>query len=203
MITEQQQDQASLYVLGALNPDEGRAVEAELRQNAELRSLVNDFRRTVELMAVASLAAELPAGLKNKVLQRIESGGQRTDDAPIAAAMGGPGLVFKAASKSTGWKELPVRGAWIKLLSIERDRNYAVVLGRLEAGVRYPGHQHEGPEDFCILTGDLNVGGVELGPGDFHHADAGTAHGVNYSVNGCTLIAVLPANHELVQFAMA
>ena len=95
-----------------------------------------------------------------------------------------------------------MRGAWVKLLSIEREKGYAVMMGRLEAGVRYPAHMHEGAEELYILTGDLHVGDRSLGPGDFHHADAGTAHGVNYSVEGCTLLAVLPAEHELVQFAM-
>jgi hypothetical protein len=54
-----------------------------------------------------------------------------------------------------------------------------------------------------ILTGDLHIGDRALSPGDFHHADGGTSHPVNYSIEGCTLLAVLPADHELVQFAMA
>ena len=52
-------------------------------------------------------------------------------------------------------------------------------------------------------TGDLHIGDRTLGPGDFHHSDAGTAHDLNYSVEGCTLLAVLPLDHELVQFAIA
>ena len=86
---------------------------------------------------------------------------------------------------------------------MERERGYAVLMGRLEAGVRYPAHTHAAGEELYILTGDLHIGDWAMGPGDFHHADAGTAHEVNYSVAGCTLLAVLPADHELVQFAMA
>jgi anti-sigma factor ChrR (cupin superfamily) len=113
------------------------------------------------------------------------------------------GFTFHGADVSAGWKELPVRGAWIKLLSLDRQRGYAVLLGRLDAGVRYPAHRHHGVEDLYLLTGDLHIGDRTLGPGDFHHSDVGTSHDVNYSVSGCTLLAVLGLEHDLVKFALA
>jgi anti-sigma factor ChrR (cupin superfamily) len=94
-----------------------------------------------------------------------------------------------------------VPGAWIKLLSLERVRGYAVLLGRLEPGVHYPAHVNAGPEDFYILTGDLHIGDKRLGPGDFHHAERGSRHEVNHSVEGCTLLAVLTIDDPLVELA--
>ena len=38
---------------------------------------------------------------------------------------------------------------------------------------------------------------------DFHHADGGSQHEENYSVEGCTLLAVLTTDDPLVAFAMA
>ena len=113
------------------------------------------------------------------------------------------GLSFQEAASESGWKALPVPGAFLKLLSIEKDRGYAVLLGKIEAGVRYPAHVNAGPEDFYILTGDLVVGNRRLVAGDFHHADAGSQHEVNYSETGCTLIAVLTMDDPLVMFAMS
>ena len=107
------------------------------------------------------------------------------------------------AAPSAEWKQLPIAGAWIKLLSAQPDRGYAVLLGKLDPGVRYPAHINVGPEDFYVLTGDLHIGDKALGPGDFHHADAGSAHQENYSVEGCTLLAVLTMDDPLVSFAMA
>jgi anti-sigma factor ChrR (cupin superfamily) len=106
-------------------------------------------------------------------------------------------------AETSGWKPLPIPGAWIKLLSFEPARGYAVLLGKLDPGVRYPAHTNAGPEDFYILTGDLHVGDHRLGPGDFHHADAGSLHGENHSVEGCTLLAVLTTDDPLVSFAMS
>ena len=206
MTTDHQQEQASLYVLGALLPDEQRAFEAELQASAEVRELVRSLQRAANLVALAQTQKAPPPTLKDKVLRAIDTrSGERkpADISAFARALAGTGFLFHGATDASGWKELPVRGAWLKLLSLNKDRNYAVLLGRLDAGVRYPAHTHPGAEELYILTGDLHIGDRALGPGDFHHADAGTAHGVNYSVEGCTLLAVLPADHELVQFAMA
>jgi anti-sigma factor ChrR (cupin superfamily) len=105
-------------------------------------------------------------------------------------------------ASDTGWKSLPVPGAFIKLLSLQSDRGYAVLLGKLDPGVRYPAHTNVGPEDFYLLTGDLHIGDKVLRPGDFHHADAGLQHVENFSVEGCTLLAVLTTDDPLVQFAL-
>jgi len=207
MMTEQQQEQASLYVLGALLADERQIFEAELRSNDELRELTHSLQRTTGFLALTSPPVAPSAGLRDKVLKNIESRkGHQPQTQTISKTRTPralPGFLFHGANDPKGWKQLPVPGAWIKLLSLERERGYAVLLGRLEPGVRYPAHQHEGGEELYILTGDLHIGDRALVAGDFHHADAGTAHGVNYSVEGCTLLAVLPAEHELVQFAMA
>ncbi len=75
--------------------------------------------------------------------------------------------------------------------------------GGLPPGVCYPAHGHETAEDLFLLSGDLNIAGRRLRAGDFHHCDAGTSHPVNYSEEGCTLLAVLALDHELTKFAMA
>jgi anti-sigma factor ChrR (cupin superfamily) len=219
MITEQQQERASLYALGALTTSEQPAFEKELRVNAELRELVMELQRTTNLMAQTEPQAKLPQSLKEKVLKRIEqtqaevgrvtpcaplsdvSGAQRTARPTAATALAG--LRFLDAAAESGWKQLPVPGAFIKLLSLERERGYAVLLGKIEPGVRYPAHVNAGPEDFYILSGDLVVGDRKLRAGDFHHADSGSKHEVNYSVEGCTLLAVLTTDDPLVAFAMA
>src|SRR6185295_12480056 len=120
-------------------------------------------------------AVKPPSGLKDKVLKRIDRGTSALNaDALKTAAL--TGLRFLDAGER-GWKQLPVPGASIKLLSRERDRGYAVLLGKLDPGVKYPAHTNVGPEDFYILTGDLHIGDLKLRAGDFHHADAGSLHG--------------------------
>ena len=199
MISEEQHGQASLYALGAMDAAELRAFEAELRANAELRALVRELQRASDLIAMSSPAVQPPRGLKEKILSRIKS-----LEAPAKPALPLlPGLSFVAGSEAKGWKQLPIPGAYIKLLSLEKERGYAVLMGKLDAGVRYPAHVNTGPEDFYILTGDLVIGDRKLVAGDFHHAAKGSQHAENYSVEGCTLIAVLTTDDPLVAFAMA
>jgi quercetin dioxygenase-like cupin family protein len=195
MITEEQFEQASLYALGALPKDEGEAFEDDLRRNAELRALVFSLQNVSDLLAYSVPQIAAPDSLQQKVLKRLES-----SETPTAQR---PGFHFHAAADPTGWKELPLKGAWVKLLSFDKERQYAVLLGKLGPGVRYPAHTHPGAEELYILTGDLHIGHRTLRAGDFHHSDAGTSHEANYSVEGCTLLAVVPAEHELARFAMA
>ena len=204
MITEPQQEQASLYVLGLLSPEEQHRFAEQARSDAELRVLLRSLQRTMESVVLALPAVAPPPTLKDKVLKRIQAqtAAGTSIQTPLPSAVV-DGLRFLSGADSSGWKQLPVPGAWIKLLSFQPDRGYAVLLGKLDPGVRYPAHTNAGPEDFYILTGDLHVSGRALGPGDFHHADAGSAHEVNYSVQGCTLLAVLTVDDPLVSFAMA
>ena len=202
MISEHQKEQASLYALGALLGPEQAAFETKLSDNPELLAFTHDLQRAAHLLADASASVALPPGLKDKVLQRIGPEPAVKTSAPVPpAALAG--LRFADANDQTGWKQLPILGAWIKLLSLEKERGYAVLMGRLEAGGRYPAHVNAGPEDFLVLTGDLHIGSRRMGPGDFHHADGGSQHEENYSVGGCTLISVLTTDDPLVAFAMA
>lgn len=203
MITEQQQETASLYALGALDAGELQSFEAELRGNAELQALVADLRRTTDLMAISAPQVPLPDSLRGKVLGRIAKSG-KSGLPPLSAGLAAmAGLRFEDSAESHGWKPLPIPGAYIKLLSLEKERGYAVLLGKLEPGTRYPAHVNAGPEDFFILSGDLVVGERRMAAGDFHHADGGSFHEENYSVDGCTLFAVLTVDDPLVAFAMA
>jgi anti-sigma factor ChrR (cupin superfamily) len=204
MITEQQQEQAALHALGLLGQEEQRQFVEQVRANPELREFLHNLQRTLDTVALSVPASPLPTGLKAKVLDKV--GAKPATPAPLFLSRQPSlpsGFRFMAAGDPAGWKELPVRGAFIKLLSFEPSRGYAVLAGKLDPGVRYPAHTNAGPEDFYILTGDLHVGDRVLGPGDFHHADAGSQHGENSSVDGCTLLAVLTVDDPLVAFAMA
>src|SRR5439155_575424 len=72
MITEQQQEQASLYVLGAMTPTERRAFEDELRVGTELRELVRGLQRTTDLLAMSLPTVSPPRELRGQVLRRVE-----------------------------------------------------------------------------------------------------------------------------------
>jgi anti-sigma factor ChrR (cupin superfamily) len=203
MINEQQQELASLFAVSALTVEERAQFEREMTVNPELRVYVRELQRAADLVAISSATANPPAQLKAKVLSKIDALEATRRPNPIPALAAPAGLHFEDGASERGWKALPVPGAYIKLLSLEQEHGYAVLMGRLDPGTRYPAHVNVGPEDFCILTGDLVIGDRKMVAGDFHHADKGSQHAENCSIEGCTLIAVLTADHPLVAFAMA
>jgi len=62
MISEEQQDQAALYVLGLLEPPEAAAFESELTANAELRDIARELREAAGIAALA-VPPQTPTGI--------------------------------------------------------------------------------------------------------------------------------------------
>jgi len=194
MITELQKELAIRSAFDELSATEQEQFAAEIRDNRELSDFLRSLQTGLEAVARSVPQVAPPPGIKERIMAQLRVRA-RTFAMPAAAS-----LRFLAAEE-TGWKALPIPGAFIKLLSLQADRGYAVLLGKLEPGTRYPAHINAGPEDFYILTGDLHIGSRRLGAGDFHHADAGSQHEENYSIECCTLVAVLTTDDPLVSFA--
>src|ERR1017187_5135300 len=73
MITEHQQEQAALYVLGLLGLGEQHRLAEQARADTELRELLWSLQRTMERLVLAIPATAPPPSLKAKVLQRIQA----------------------------------------------------------------------------------------------------------------------------------
>jgi anti-sigma-K factor RskA len=71
MISEEQQDQAALYVLGLLEPDEAAAFESQLNANAELRDIARELREAAGVVALAAPPQTPPASLKQRIMREI------------------------------------------------------------------------------------------------------------------------------------
>jgi anti-sigma factor ChrR (cupin superfamily) len=192
---------ASLYAAGALSAEELEQFERSLAQaDANTKAEIAKFQDLAALVATSLIPEKLPpANLKAKLLgkldQHVKQAASHEQESPAFSLM--------RSGDEIGWRSLPIPGASVKLLSIDRERGYAVVLGKLAAGARYPAHRHFGSEEIYMLSGDLTIEGETLRPGDFHHAAAGTIHGVNYSEHGCTLLAVVSVQDLVAQGDMS
>jgi anti-sigma-K factor RskA len=71
MISEEQQDQAALYVLGLLEPHEAGAFESELNANAELRDIARELREAAGVVALAAPPQPPPASLKQRIMREL------------------------------------------------------------------------------------------------------------------------------------
>lgn len=134
------------------------------------------------------------ASLKQKILSRTRK--QQRASTPLTAP-----LSFMPQASESGWLPMKVPGAYVKLLSANQERGYAVALGKLDANTSYPAHVHKGAEDVLVLSGDLWIGNTRLQAGDFHHAEPGSEHDINRSETGCTILIVLTLEDLMLQMA--
>jgi len=78
-MNEQLEEQASLYVLGLLEPEENRAFEAQLANDADLRKHVDALRESAANLAHTAPLRYPPAYLEGKILDAIRA------ERPVAA----------------------------------------------------------------------------------------------------------------------
>jgi anti-sigma factor ChrR (cupin superfamily) len=172
---------AAGFASGALEAAEQAEFMALLRDApAEAKAEVSRTIDSAALISFSLPSKEPSAALKEKIFSRMKAPAPTPDM-----------YEFVRGTGDAGWIPMKVPGAFVKLLSIQKEKGYAVVLGKLDPGTYYPAHHHIGSEQIFILSGDLSVGDVQLRAGDFHSAKAGSNHGVNHSETGCTIMAIV------------
>ena len=71
MISEEQQDQAALHVLGLLSAAEAAAFESALSASAELRDFVRELREAAAGVALSAPSQAPPASLKQRIMASV------------------------------------------------------------------------------------------------------------------------------------
>jgi quercetin dioxygenase-like cupin family protein len=192
---------AALNALGALDGEDlAEFKRAAGRGDRDLTELIAAYGRVADFISVSQKASAVPNPIvKEKVMRRVR------ESLAKELSREGPGEQTKSTEKnflnvfaSEGeWLKHPVPGVEVKQLSLNQERGYATLLMRVAAGTHYPQHHHSGPEECYVLQGDVHVGSHVFGPGDFHHADAGSDHGELFTESGCTLLLVVAASDYL------
>jgi anti-sigma factor ChrR (cupin superfamily) len=102
------------------------------------------------------------------------------------------GLMFRLAAEAQ-WQQTRLPGVEIRTLFHNPQTERVTVCVRMAAGAVYPGHLHHMVEECLVLEGDLRVGDITLGPGDYQAALPGSKHPRQRTTNGCLLLLTLPA----------
>ena len=172
---------ATLDALGALDEEERLTYVARLAHvSNDERAVIAELYDAAAAVAAALVTADAPS--------------PRVKDALLARASRVPFFTNRAAEGE--W--LPVMdGVLVRLLTLDKIRDTAMIVVRLGAGVTYPAHQHSGAEECYVLAGDVTIEGQSYGAGDFHHADAGSHHGPVSSQHGVEFLLVVTASDYL------
>jgi anti-sigma factor ChrR (cupin superfamily) len=133
--------------------------------------LFDEMPEAARLLA-ESVAPVAPApALKDRLMTRVAQFGALKPAADIRHDEG-------------EWTATEVAGIAIKTLYTDTSKRTATLLMRMDAGARYPAHNHHGAEQCLVLKGDVRWGELVYEEGDFlvmgkgsHHPEITTVHG--------------------------
>jgi anti-sigma factor ChrR (cupin superfamily) len=183
-----------LYAVGALDGDDLKEFQ-RLRDTPEMKEHLHAYEKIGALLFQSTTAAHLPRPeVKSELIKRLREldARRRSNEGPPSTHPAeSKGLSFVYRDDQEGWLDHPVKGIKFKQLAYYPEKGYAALLMKVPPGTEYPDHHHTGPEECYVIEGDMIAHGRTLGPGDFHHADAGSDHGVLRTNNGCTLFLVV------------
>lgn len=93
---------------------------------------------------------------------------------------------FSALTSNEGWIPLPLPGVRMRELTVDAERDTALLYVEMAPGAVFPDHDHTAPERGLVLSGDFRMGEQLLCAGDFYEGAAGTRHEHITSPSGCT-----------------
>lgn len=96
-----------------------------------------------------------------------------------------------------GWRPLKVPGVSVKVLRRDPDTGGSTALVRLEAGARFPAHNHPAGEEVFVLEGDVLIGPDRLKAGDYVYTPPNGKHAAS-SQGGCVFLVTLPRPVEIL-----
>jgi len=205
-------DQAALFALDALPPEEARAVEAHLILCDTCRIEVESLRATVTAIG-STVPGERPAAsLRDRVLDRagrVADAAAPRSAAPLSADS--PAQTWKGwSSNVTGaaeylaraaeavWEPTGFPGVETRRLFVDTANDRATLLIRMAPGATYPSHRHRGAEECLVLEGDLLSGDTPMQAGDYRRAAAGSIDGIQSTRAGCLLLIVSSLGDEIL-----
>lgn len=189
------QQLTALEAVGALEGLDAERLRQRLMTDAPARLELQRFMEVAAALAGTVPRQRPSASLRGKVLARIARTPQAKNDPGTADRVEErvvkvpPGFQF--VPREAPWIQGPLPGVRFKLLSAAPDQGHVILEVELGPGAVYPEHEHIGPEDMYVLTGDLQTEGMMLGPGDSFHAEPGTSHDGLRSVEGCTALLIV------------
>jgi anti-sigma factor ChrR (cupin superfamily) len=166
---------AALWAAGALTAPEYRAVKERLKRDPAFAAKAREWEEALAPLAAQSGSIEPPPALLGQIEARLDARAKLENLSRTLRANEGewialaPGVRFKELNRNEAL------GRW-------------TILVDAQPGACFPPHEHAQDEEIYMISGDLSIGDLELGPGDFHFSPAGSRHPENRSRAGCRCI---------------
>ena len=138
----------------------------KLTQEAVLNTEIN--AAIASKITPTTPAPEVATRLKTKLMQGVQANAQQ--------------FVFAHEGE---WKTID-KGVQVKLLHHNGEAKSFLL--KMDMHSSLPAHVHMFDEESFVLAGEVYLQGILCHAGDYHYAQAGSAHQAIHSAKGCTLL---------------
>lgn len=167
------EEQAALFALGALEPEDARRFQERLAAGCPLcRSEVQECHSALLGVTLSATPVSPPPRLRARLMDRISK-----DEGTGS----GQGTVVRA--QDAPWKPSPFPGVDMRFLHERKT-----MLVRMAPNARIPAHPHSTAEQCLVLEGSITSEGVTVRAGDFIYMPPGSAHEDLYSDEGALFL---------------
>jgi mannose-6-phosphate isomerase-like protein (cupin superfamily) len=170
-------EQATLFALGALPPEESAQFRQRLASGCQVcQAALAECERTIALLPFAAPEVQPPDDLRARLMERVTG-----TPPPRKMSTDTAGILIRAGDSP--WMDAPVPGVQVRPLLGE-----STMLVRMAPKTWYPKHRHPVGEQCLVLEGSIQADGVTAYAGDFTYMPPGSAHAPLYTENGCVLL---------------
>jgi ChrR Cupin-like domain len=171
---------AAAYALGICRGAERTEIESRIHAYPALRAKAEFWQQQFAALDLAASAEAPPPQLVDQILAEISAGEPEL-----------PGTLTRRAGGGT-WSDMAPGVTYTVLFDDPVTRRRSILLRALP-GATFEPHVHgQGYEESLVLEGDLLIGDLKLGPGDYHVAMMGTSHPLTRTVSGCLCFQTIP-----------
>ena len=187
--TDEVVEQLSLYALGLLDEPDAAEIEAHIRGGCSFCGTeLGELQNAAAMIGTAAAVAP-PPGLRDRVLA--------IPSPQVWKHWQSRGDLHTVRCGEGEW-ETVVPGVHVKQLYVDRTRDLATMLIRMDPGASYIPHRHNAPEQCFVLEGDVRDGDDRFEAGDFQCKETGSTHGAQTTDKGCLLLVVSSLSDELL-----
>jgi quercetin dioxygenase-like cupin family protein len=163
---------AALWAAGALPAPQCRAARERVRLDPAFAAKAREWEDGLAPLALATPPLAPPSDAFAKIEARLDARARFERLAETLREPEGPWIIVAPGVRYTVLERRP-----------EQMRQIVLLEGL--PGAVYPAHDHEQDEEIYVISGDLVMDEVELGPGDFHVSRMGTRHPDSTTRFGC------------------
>lgn len=177
-------EQAALFYAGALSAADAAQFDEVLRTaDADFRAACFRLESVAVGLVESVPAVTAPSAIRGKLLQVLALPVLKADSQELER-LG----IFIRLQKDQDWQDHRIPGIRIRYLHVDHEQRTQTVLMRCAPGAKFPRHTHRGAEDSLVLEGDLRIGDLVLGPGDYQHCKPGSRHLEQSTESGCLVL---------------